>query len=222
MTVIKTKTPPEIEMPTTDDEQAWGDISLAPNIDQQSGITVEEDVGANTYLDRIPLTETIQFRNPRTIRQLLSLRPNATTSEARDGSIYVPPQSSLSEPVDIVTQLRLKSVDALRRYLRENSHPARRVHLVSYESLTDTVVGLLGLRLELNPDLFALYFTQHDLPLSLEIPSSIATRRIVRFDYFRIDNMKIPRKERISFSVSQRSQESWTGKGKSALNCELH
>jgi hypothetical protein len=203
---------------------------LASDIVQQSGTTVEEHDGANEYLDRIPRTEVIQFSNPRTIKQLLRLRPNATRSEAPGGSTYVPPQSSLSEPVnilvlelgDIVTQRRLRSVDALRRYLRENGHPARRVYLVSYESLTDTVVGLLGMRLELNPDLFALHFTQHDLPLSLEIPSSVTARQIVRFDYFRLDNMMVLHKERISFSVSQRSQESWTGKGKSALNCELH
>lgn len=184
-----------------------------------SGVTIEEHDG-NAYLDRIPLTETIQSTNPRRIRQLLRLRPNTITRPDGGGSSQVPNQNSRDEPVnilvlelgDIVTQRRLRSVDGLRRYLNRNSHLARRLYLVSPESLSDTVVGLLGTKLELNPDLFALFLSQRDQPLTLSIPSTITARQIVQFNYYRIDNIGALCKERISFSLSQRRQESWTGK----------
>ncbi|GFG11363.1 hypothetical protein IFM61392_06873 [Aspergillus lentulus] len=189
--------------------------SLAADAVQSVGITINEHDRENEYLDSIPATEAIQSTNPRSIRQFLRLHPIATVA---DGSAYVPHQSSRSELVnilvleqgDIITRRRLRSVDALRHYLRY-SRPARRLYLVSSESLSDTVVGLLGSSLDLNPDLFALFLSRQDLPLSLSIPSSIAARQIVQFNYYRIDNNGALHREHISFSMSQGGEESWTG-----------
>jgi len=80
---------------------------------------------------------------------------------------------------------------------------------VSQESLIGEVVGLLGYRLELDPDFFAVHTTRQDLPLELSLPSSIVSRQSLRLEYCR-PGVEYVEKEHISLSVSQKTQDTWT------------
>jgi hypothetical protein len=172
----------------------------------------------NAFLDRIPRLERFLRASPtpRTLR--LVLRSNTIARSGGSGFSGSPSTNSTDLPVNILvlelgevyTKRRILSLSDLRSYLRGNTPPRRRVFLVSDDSLTDEVVGQLGYRLRLDPDFFATHTTAQELPLELSLPSSIVSRQSIQFDYFRQGTEA--KKERMSLSVSQKTEHSWTCK----------
>jgi hypothetical protein len=181
----------------------------------ENGITLAEH-DANRFLDGVPRLDHLQMRTPRTLRQIV--HSHITVRPGAGGGPTAPIISTVDEPVNILVlefgevierQTTLRSVDALRKYLKENRYPKQRVYLVSQDSLTENVVGLLGSALELDADFFALQITMQDPPLGLRLPSTVADRQSSTFDYHR--NVQGLPRERVSFSVSQKREDTWTG-----------
>ncbi|KAF1960507.1 hypothetical protein CC80DRAFT_589911 [Byssothecium circinans] len=184
---------------------------------RNDGISPQEHNEANAFLSRIPQMERFQSagNTPRNLK--LILQSNAVAKSGGGGFSGSPSVNSLDTPInvlvlelgDVNTKRRLPSLNDLRTYLRENTAPKKRVFLVSQDSLIGEVVGLLGYRLELDPDFFAVHTTREDLPLELSLPSSIVSRQSLRLEYCR-SGMEHIEKEHISLCVSQKTQDTWT------------
>jgi hypothetical protein len=194
---------------------------------RNDGISPQEHDETNAFLSRIPQTERFQpaGNTPRNLK--LILESSAVAKSGGSGSSESPSVNSLDTPInvlvleleDVNTKRRLLSVNDLRTYLRENTAPKKRVFLVSQESLIGEVVGLLGYRLELDPDFFAVHTTRQDLPLELSLPSSIVSKQSLRLEYCR-PGVEYVEKEHISLSVSQKTQDTWTSESKStSIQC---
>ena len=189
---------------------------------RNDGITPQEHDEANAFLSRIPQMERFQpaSNTPRNLK--LIIQSNAVAKSGGSGFSGSPSVNSLDTPVnvlvlelgDVNTERSLPSLNDLRTYLRENTAPKKRVFLVSQDSLIGEVIGLLGYRLELDPDFFAVHTTRQDLPLELSLPSSIVSRQSLRLEYCRYE-LEYIEKEHISLSVSQKTQDTWTSELKS-------
>jgi hypothetical protein len=181
---------------------------MEPGGQQNNWMIPWEHKYTKAFLARRPKLDHLQLHPyRRTLSEIIA---------SAEGRLNSPAVNILVLELDyIVTRHRLRSANELAEYLRENIGPKRRTYLVSQDSLSDTVVGLLGARLELDPDFFALHLTRPDLPLGLSLPSSTVASQSVRFSFRRnIQNLPI---ENISFSVSQISENAWTGQASLAL-----
>lgn len=184
--------------------------------------TAWEEENVHAYLNRIPQTDDVRPSNPLSLRDLLHRRLDVRSGSQVPGAFAS--QIDSDRPINIlvlelgkpaITTRRFTTVSMLRLYLRDNSLPldaARRVYLVSLESLLPTVVGLLGSRLALRPEFFATHISSQDLPLSIHLPSVVANRQVTSFDYHRVDGGTMNfSSERITFTVSRHRDISFTG-----------
>jgi hypothetical protein len=212
MVITRTQTQTQTMPPTEQHPEEPSRHATPQTTDQQNG---DEHANTNRFLDRVPRLDRLRWGASRKLREII--RAYITTKSRGGGSTTTPVHSSLDHPTNILvmelgntmTRRPLLSVNELRKYLRENRHPLRRVYLVSEDSLMEDVVGILGSKLNLDSDFFALHITRQDPPLGLNLPSSIAARQSLRFEYRR--NVQGLPKERISFCVSQNQGQTWTG-----------
>lgn len=189
------------------------------------GITAREHTNERLFLETVPQLERLRQNDvtARTLRLLLQQHG----SNQKSGAGGIPShktKSRLDTAINVLVielalgdshrEERFHSVGRLREYLRNQStrEATRRVVFVSVESFSEELVGLLGHRLELDSDFFAMHIAREELPLEYRLHSSAVRRRSLRFEYWRGVGKGRVEEERLSMCISQRSEESYTGK----------
>lgn len=166
------------------------------------GVTIQEHTEVNAYLSRTVLAGKTKTGSSKqqTLGQFLK-------AHSPDDLLGI---NVLVLEIDEGHRVRkFNTLEALRSYLRY-AIPTRRVFVISEKGLNAKVVGLLGYRLGLDPDVFAIHFQQGEVPSELSLPSSVVKRQSLRFEYCRGEGKNIS-DERLTIGFSRRTGNTWTG-----------